>query len=660
MDNSEPLDIFDQEDDDEDFLFGGDSTADFSDVPPPEIDAEPPEPKIEVTVSDDKLYAYLTISQSPPVPYQVTVDDIYNALAEARVEYGVLLEKIDQIVNDHEYPNRELIAVGKQMVPGIDGELEYLFSLADGGRPKDMGHYVDHYNLNLVENVKKGQVLVRKIPPQPGEPGMSVFGQPLRAPRAKDVRLPVGKGTMISEENPLELVAKTDGFVRLDTHSFNRVVVEDVFKVTGDVDLSTGNLDVEGSVNILGSVRDGFTVKSTGSIKISGVMEGGVLQAGGSIEVVGGVVGGKRGAELTAEDDIIVKFADNARMTAGNNISVADEALNCELHADKTIVVGGRGKASVGAIIGGFVSAGQEIRAVSIGTDAGILTRLRVGEQPGLIERRRKMQADIKQHKDKIAELSNVIKSLTQRQSEREAARQERAARRPALEKQQSDLAQQMHAILADAERGGAVTSARQIEALENEIEETRGTLRRVESSIETLKERIEAKKSIGDVLKNKKTLEQFQAARQNMINKLSDLEGQLAHRRANPWGNLPWATRRELEQLQGNIKMIQAQLSNFDAEDATDQKIADALNQLTQERATLAYELDMLQQELEMVKNEIEKVAQQVPRVVVSDKLWAGSEVIIRHRRRRFTRDRTGVRIQLSENDAIIALNIS
>ncbi|MCG3210797.1 MAG: hypothetical protein FOGNACKC_04431 [Anaerolineae bacterium] len=653
-------DIFDDNDDDDNYLFGAESAPGQVDIITDlDVDDEPQPPVITVTVSDDKLSAYLTMSQSPPHPYHITVDQIYDALAQAKVEYGVMLDKIDLIITNQEYPSRELIAVGKEMVPGVDAELEYLFAVDGGGRPKDMGNYVDHYDLNLVENVTAGQVLVRKIPPQPGTDGMSVYGQPLRAPKAKDVRLPAGKGTAVSEENPNELLAQTDGFVRLDTRSFNKVVVEGVFTVNRDVDLSTGNLEIEGSIQIRGNVREGFQVKATGNIKVSGTVESAMLESGANVEILGGVIGGKNGATITAANDITVKFADNATMTAGGNIFVGDEAVTCTLHADKNITVGGRSQGSAGAIIGGTISAGYEIKAVSIGTDAGILTRLRVGDQSGLVARKQNMQLELKNGKDKLAELGTMIKSLAKRQSEREPAAEVRRQQKYALETQQAERYQRMQAMLAQAEREGLVTSATVIESLEQQLTETRTTLQRVESSIETLKQRVEAKASIADSLKNKKTLEQFQTARESMITKLTDLESQLAQRSANPWGNLPWAIRREVELIQDQLKTIKTQLAALEAEDATDQRISDALEQLGAQQSNAQHEMAALQAELDALNHELEQSTQKIPRIIVSDKLWAGTEVGIGNRRRRFTRDRTGVKLQLSENDAIIVLNL-
>jgi uncharacterized protein (DUF342 family) len=652
-DNSELPDSLDDGDNNPDWAAPETETQN-ADAPP-----QLPTPTIDITVSEDRLYAYLTIEQQPPEPYQITVDEIYDVLAAAKVEAGVLLEKIDQIVTNRQYPTNELIATGQAMVPGIDATLEYLFDASIGGRPKDLGHYVDHHNLNLVHNVSAGQVLVRKTEPVAGQVGLSVYGQPLKPNKAKDVRLPAGKGTQISETNPLELVAKIDGFVRLDRHSFKRVVVEDVFEVRGDVHLSTGNLDIDGSVRVLGNVREGFSVKASGNITIGGAVEAATLDAGGSILISGGIIGGKRGAHISAVDSIIVKFADNASMTAGHTITVADEAVNCQLQADRAILVGGESKMA-GAIIGGLVSAGQEIRAKNVGSDAGILTQLRVGHQPQLLERQRHMQADINKARNQIDNLEQTIASLKERQEERAPLREQRLQNINSLKQRQTAYYQKIRYLLAEAERNGVVTSAAMIESLENQINETRNTLQRVDDSIATLRQRINEKSSIANTLNSKKTLEQFQSAHTNLINKLTDLEAQLAQRLANRSAALPWNIRQELEQNQEALTSIQATLATLEAEDIADQKIDDALQQVCADYDRSRIELAALNSELQVIKQKTDDANSINPQIIVFEHLWSGTEVTIRQRRRRFTKDRASVKLQLSEKEAVIVRSLS
>jgi prefoldin subunit 5 len=88
--------------------------------------------------------------------------------------------------------------------------------------------------------------------------------------------------------------------------------------------------------------------------------------------------------------------------------------------------------------------------------------------------------------------------------------------------------------------------------------------------------------------------------------------------------------------------------------------KLHEAVSQLAKEYKTIQTDLEVLEANLETVNQNIENSAAQTPRIIVSEKLWSGTEVIISKRRRRFTKNRTGVKVQLSENEAIIALNLA
>lgn len=609
--------------------------------------AELPRPNIEVVVSGDKLQAFLTITQIPADPYMATVEDIHSALAQAGVEYGVLTDKIEQIVAGRIYPERMVVAQGQAPNPGRDGQIEYCFTSATAGQPHDLGYRVDYRNLNLVENVHAGQALAIMIPAIESVPGITIHGRPINVAKVKKVRLPVGKGTKVSPENPLELVAETDGFVRLDKTSFEQIVVEQEFQVLGDVDLSTGNLNIEGSVRIFKDVRDGFQVKATGNILVQGSVEGCYLEAGGNIEIKGGIIGGKQRARAQAIGDVLVKFADNADISAGGLIAVAEEALNCTLQTERVVTVGDEKSKSVGAIIGGQVIAGQLIKAVSAGTPAGTITRLRVGERPNLLNRRRAMERELIQQEAEFEQLELRVKSLLEKQATRNLLRGDRYALRLALEQQHEELAGLMKGIISQGEEAGLIVPGETIRTLQNEINETRQNLERVESGALALLNKVNSNPE--PVKADQDMLVQLKLARQNLAGKLKLQEIQLGQLTKEPWKKLPWSWRRELEMAQAKLQTILGQLATIAAEDALDQKIELAIAQSISGRDTTLERLEVLQAELDEVQREIESLSKTSPHVIITGRLWAGTEVVILRQKEHFNISTNAVRIQLS-----------
>ncbi len=619
---------------------------------PTNTDEELPVPKISITVSDDKLSAYLTIEQMPPLPYQVTEDAIYDALVNAKVEHGVFLEKIDAIIADNEYPYEMLIAEGDPAEPGTDGWLEYKIELGTAGRPKDEGNRVDHYNLNLVQNVQAGDPLILLHPTVPGNPGKNVIGREIKPPRVKKVRLPKGKGTKISEDNPNLLVAAVDGFVRLDRSSFSQLIVEQEYNIRADVDLSTGNLDIDGSVTVNKTVREGFKVVATGNITVLGNVEGAILHAGGDIAVRRGIVGGKLRATLHAGGDISAKFADNTDISAGGSISINDETINCTLKSDATIVVGGQGRRRSGDIIGGEAVAGYEIRAVNVGSESGTKTTLRVGEQPGLIERRRKMEQELKDWTVEIEQLTTRVKTLKQRQIERSRGAYERKQQFGALKQQQSNIIQTRHTILEHAESSGYANPTKEISALEKEFSQTTDTLNRVKTSISAILSATDTQKVEDLSPEDTARLTQLKLAYQTLAAKLKNIRQQISQHRTNPWKNLPAEWRQRLEQDDAALEQINHQLTTLKTEMEMDRKIAVTITQATERINELSNNLDALKQELEAVKEKITNQKTIKPRIIITGVLYSGTEAVIMRQRKKFVDSLKGVQIQLSGGD--------
>lgn len=57
------------------------------------------------------------------------------------------------------------------------------------------------------------------------------------------------------------------------------------------MDLSTGNIDFEGSVQVNGNVSSNFVIRAGGNVIISGVVEGAYIEAGGNIIIARGMNG---------------------------------------------------------------------------------------------------------------------------------------------------------------------------------------------------------------------------------------------------------------------------------------------------------------------------------------------------------------------------------
>src|SRR5690606_15317621 len=127
------------------------------------------------------------------------------------------------------------------------------------------------------------------------------------------------------------------------------------YVVPGDVDFSTGNIDFIGSVKVMGSVRNGFSVKAAGNVEIMGRLEGGFINTGGNIVVKEGIVGQGKG-NIKAGGSVYARFLENAQVEARKDVLVGDSIMHSTVRAGGKIVVNGK----KGKIVGGLCFAGRE------------------------------------------------------------------------------------------------------------------------------------------------------------------------------------------------------------------------------------------------------------------------------------------------------------
>ncbi|WP_425060883.1 hypothetical protein SCACP_16400 [Sporomusa carbonis] len=331
------------------------------------------EPDVQVLVSRDRMEASLQI-HLPNGCRPVVIDDVMDKIKNAGIVYGIDSAAIE---NALARPGITVTcAKGLRPVDGNNAYIKYHVDLENKGRPVEMEYgRVDFKNLNMFTIVQKDELLAEKIPATPGTPGIDILGNEVPAKHGRDLLLPTGKNVYVVEG--LKVHAAQAGQLVIAN---NKINVIPVIEVKGDVDLSTGNIDFVGSVLVQGSVQTGFTVKAEGNVEIAGNVSGGVVE-GKNVIVRMGIQGMHRGY-IKAVENLVTKYIENATVYAGKDVIVSDVILHSQVSAAKRVIVEERR----GLIVGGQVSAGEEIRAKIIGTNSATNTDIEVGVNPQLRE----------------------------------------------------------------------------------------------------------------------------------------------------------------------------------------------------------------------------------------------------------------------------------
>ncbi|GHV08034.1 hypothetical protein FACS1894217_09850 [Clostridia bacterium] len=351
-------------------------------LPPEPVDATG-----KVGVSPDRNRAFINITMPRDGGRSLTVTDIRRLLQEAGVVSGIRENTVESLADMPLYSRDVTIAEGTPPQKGRDGELTYHIRLTRDSTPvqRDDGT-LDYRTLGLIENVVKDQKLCTKTMAEDGVDGTNVLGGAIASQRGKDVALPLGKNTYISEDQ-LTLFAKVSG--QCDIRD-RKLVVDETYSVKGDVCMSTGNINFVGNVNISGSVLAGFVVKADGNINVSGTVESATLIAGGNIIVNGGFNGGQKG-ELVAGGMVRCKYIQGGRVTAAGNVESQVLMQSVVQTGDSVRLTGQRS-----TILGGRVTANNSVECDIIGHHTNpVSTIIEVGSDPALSARRIALQKEL-------------------------------------------------------------------------------------------------------------------------------------------------------------------------------------------------------------------------------------------------------------------------
>lgn len=316
---------------------------------------------------------------------ELAVEDIVEGLGEAGISQGIDSAALQQACAASQTA-RVVAARGQPAQDGQDARFELLIEVVRERVPHTNAQgLIDFRELGAIPVVEVGQALMRRIPSTPGIDGCDVRGQALPAKPGQELKFaePLG-GTTFDPSDPDLLRAAVKG---QPVHLGNGVLVEQVVRLER-VDIASGNIDFDGSVQVDGDVMSGMQVKASGDIVVKGAVDGGLLQAGGDVQVAGGIIANAR---VQAGGAVSARFVEYAQIEAATTITVEDMVLQSDLQALNQVVIGVKSPQR-GRLIGGSTRAMLLVQVPQLGGGtASTVTRVQVGVNPRLNERHRQL-----------------------------------------------------------------------------------------------------------------------------------------------------------------------------------------------------------------------------------------------------------------------------
>jgi uncharacterized protein (DUF342 family) len=366
---------------------------------------QPVSESFSLTISSDRMTAtarfYPPSVGGPRLNYDYFVID----LLKKNVSFGVKEEVFKEFLAYPLYCTDYVVAEGTLPRQGSDAYIEYFFNTHLDSRPSlNEDGSVDFFNLNNINHCHAGQLLATLTPEDKGDPGFTVSNEQVRPREVKTAVLRVNKNMTLSPDK-LNLTSDVDGHVSFVD---GQVFVADVYQVE-NVDNSTGNINFEGSVVVMGNVNTNFSVKAKGNIEVQGVVEGAELESGGDIVIRRGMKGMGRG-KLKATGNVISQFIENSKVEAGGYVS-ADAIFHSEVIAKDEVTV----TSKKGFITGGRVCAGSKVQVKTLGSQMGSDTIIEVGADPTTKNRIQELQKHIMELNKSIKAAQPILNSMAQK-----------------------------------------------------------------------------------------------------------------------------------------------------------------------------------------------------------------------------------------------------
>lgn len=399
---------------------------------------------VEVSLSSDRMTAWLTLG-APEGGRSASVSEINAAIAAKGIMHGLKVDVLNEVVLAGSCKER-VIAEGTEVVPGIEARFESLLDeLKEAVREEreEDGDGIDYRDLGALILVDPGMSLVRRVPAVPGKDGVNVCGQVVPVKPISDSGFAKSlTGVEPSADDPNVLVAAISGQPKIVDGGAN---VNTVVNVDG-VNLSSGNVVFDGTLNVKGDIQAGMSVRVAGDVIVEGTIEAAEVVAGGDVTVKGGIVGRADGAQGSADTariqcngSVHARFAEHAHIEAGRSIVLDTAARQCELFAGQEIIVG-KGPTQ-GQLAGGQARALIKVRAAVLGSNSGSPTVVQVGFDPRVNAERIAVDQARKRKLEDLGKIRQLLGFLDQNPAKGQGGVREKAEKtREQLEGDVTDL----------------------------------------------------------------------------------------------------------------------------------------------------------------------------------------------------------------------------
>jgi uncharacterized protein (DUF342 family) len=327
----------------------------------------------EIAVDSNRMNAKLKIISERVYDNHdtLTLEKITNYTRTKGIIYGIkptFFDELKTAITERRDTKIFDIAVGTSAITPSEPYLRSVYK--DSKNDKNDSSLRDRQNGNFV---KKDEIIAEVAYKNPGVNGKDVFGTVVHfiPPMMSGITC----GANVEVHGETKFIATKDG---LPTVTENSVSVEPGYIHKGNVNLTTGNINFDGPVLIMGNVEYGATVSARGDLEVKGVIEEAVIKCGGTLRAAG-IISGSKGL-IKVGGDAYVSFINNARMEVHSDLFVTGNISNSKILVAKTLTI----TSEDSLIVGGSLYFGHVLTCKNLGKSVGQTTTVNGGADPFL------------------------------------------------------------------------------------------------------------------------------------------------------------------------------------------------------------------------------------------------------------------------------------
>ncbi len=364
-----------------------------------------------VLISQDNMAAYFVNCPhrgaiKEPSPSSIKYQLIMKGVAERRIPQGLLETLCTGLKQNKISKTLVKIASGVQPVHGQDAKLIFNIDLGKKAGTILEDNSIDLKERNTIHSVSEGDILASKYLATTGTPGITLFNKKLKQKRGADLNLTI-QGPVISKKytDRVEYYAQVPGII---SFANNTLTLTDVYRVDGNVDYATGNINVTTGLIVTESIKPGFKVSTAGDTVIGGTVENGAhILVRGNLNVGKGIIG--KDTKVIVMGSLQAEFVQDAEIMVKGDVEIGSYSFNGTIQSGGKIVVKTSATQKGGKVVGGVICASKGITMSTFGGPANKNTLAAIQRDVESLSLLKKIQMEIQ---NCTGTIMKIIKSL--------------------------------------------------------------------------------------------------------------------------------------------------------------------------------------------------------------------------------------------------------